>query len=257
MAATVALALPMAASAQAPPKPHWSTYQFGTEHADVRAYYLFDRTGSQTAHDALKATVGGWNAARDTYPNLPYIALYQDDANIGQCFVNRTAGYSLATACLIPDNVEGVKSIAARNPDATGHLIGAALAVSDGLSAPDTMTAVCHSLGVVMGLESTTEAASCMSSTFVSGAAKWYTQADADYILAVYQHSDLAGTTTTTAVATTSTTAAATTTIAPTTTTSAAVTTTSAPATTTTLLPVSTTLPDVTTTLPLTTTTAP
>jgi hypothetical protein len=249
LAVVGALVSPVAAGAQAPPKPHWSTYSWGPEKADVRAFWLFDRTGDPTAHGALQNAVGGWNAARDTHPDLPFIALHQDDANIGQCSVNRSPGFSLATACLIPENTQGVKAISARNPDANGHLVGGALAVSDGLSAQDMATAVCHALGIVMGLESTNEVASCMSSTFVSGTAKWYTQADADYILDVYEHSDAPGATTTTSSTTTAPT---------TTTTTVPATTTTEPTTTTTTVPATTTttdvIPDITI-LPTTTTT--
>jgi hypothetical protein len=124
--------------------------------------------------------------------------------------------------------------------------------------APEQMlTAVCHSLGHVMGLQTTTDATSCMSADVPPGAAKWYTQDDADYILDVYDHSDTGGGTTTSAAPTTTTTAPATT-VAPTTSTSAPATTTTAPATTTSAPTTTITLPDVTTTVPdITTTTSP
>lgn len=143
-------------------------------------------------NQTIQTVANGWNAAREVLPQLPYIAVYRDDANAGRCFVNQTPGYSVASACVIPKNIEGVKGLAARNPDAQGHLIGAAMAVSDGLTADEAFTAVCHTMGHIMGLENSTDPESCMSHE--SGTEKkWYTDADAAAILRVYEHSDTVG----------------------------------------------------------------
>jgi hypothetical protein len=192
------------ASAQTTP-PHWGPYRWsgGAERADVRAFFLFDRTGDPRIGEAIRGVANGWNSAREVLPQLPYIAVYRDDANVGKCFVNQTPGYSVATACVIPRNIEGVRGLAARNPDAQGHLIGAAMAVSDGLSADETFTAVCHTMGHIMGLENSADLESCMSHEFGTQK-KWYTSADAAAILSVYEHSDTGGPTTSSSSTTTS-----------------------------------------------------
>ena len=234
--------------AQQPAAPHWSNYQWygGAETASIRAYWLVDRTGNQDMHEAIRFVANAWNAARNTYPELPYLAVYQDDANVGRYLVNQTPGYSFATACTVPNNIEGVKALVARNPDAKGHMIGGAMAISEGLGKEQTVSVVCHTIGHLMGLENSDDSASCMSHAFEAGVLKWYTQPDADAVLALYDHDENAPSTTTS-----TTVGATTTTTGPTTTTSTTLppettTTTTGPEQTTTTL-----LPDVTTTLPL------
>lgn len=228
--------------AQSPPAPHWGTYSWsgGSETAPVRAFWLFDRTGDTAMHAAIHYVADAWNAARDSHPGLPYVAVYQDDAHVGQCLVNQTPGYSFATACAMPKNIEGVKALTARNPDSAGHMIGGAMAVSDGLTGEETVTAVCHTIGHLMGLENSDDTTSCMSHAFEAGVLKWYTQADADSVLALYAHDDTAAastTTSTTASSTTTTTGATTTTAEPTTTTTTPDTTTTTETPTTTTAP--------------------
>jgi hypothetical protein len=219
----------------------------GAETASVRAFWLIDRTGNQDMHDSIRFVADAWNAARDANPELPYIAVYQDDTRVGQCVVNQTAGYSFATACAVPNNIEGVKGLAARNPDADGHLTGGAIAIADGLTREETVSVACHTIGHLMGLENSEDSASCMSHAFEAGVVKWYTQADADAVLALYDHDDTGATTTTsTTVASTTTTTEGTTT-----TTEAPTTTTTEPADTTT----TTEAPTTTTTEPESTTT--
>ena len=229
--------------------PHWGTYKWnaGAETASIRAFWLIDRTGDQAMHDSIKFVADAWNAARDTNPELPYIAVHQDDANVGRCVVNQTAGYSFATACAVPNNIENVRGLAARNAGADGHLVGGAIAISDGLTREETVSVVCHTVGHLMGLDNSEDTGSCMSHAFEAGVVKWYTQADADAVLALYQHDESGATTTTsTTVGSTTTTTVATTS------------TTEAPTTTTTAPPDSTTTtapPDTTTTAPADTTT--
>jgi hypothetical protein len=232
---------PLGAQQSAP--PHWGNYQWnaGAETAPVRAFWLVDRTGNQDMHDSIRFVADAWNTARDTHPELPYIAVIQDDANVGQCVVNQTRGYSFATACTVPNNIENVKGLAARNPGTDGHLVGGAIAISDALTREETVSVACHTIGHLMGLENSEDTASCMSHSFEAGVVKWYTQADADTVLDLYAH-DEAGATTTTS-----------TTVAPTTTTTADTTTTTEAPTTTTTGPETTT----TTEAPTTTTTAP
>lgn len=233
--------------AQESASPHWGTYEWdgGTETASVRAFWLIDRTGNQDMHDSIRFVADAWNAARDTQPELPYIAVYQDDANVGQCVVNQTAGYSFATACAVPNNIENVKGLAARNAGTDGHMIGGAMAISDGLSREETVSVVCHNIGHLMGLENSEDSTSCMSHAFEPEVVKWYTQADADAVLALYAHDDTGATTTTS-----STVAPTTTTTEPTTTTTEAPTTTTTEpeTTTTTEAPTTTTEPETTTT---------
>ncbi len=245
---------PMASlRAQPAVSPHWSTYKWsgGAETAPVRAFWLIDRTGNQDMHDAIRFVANAWNAVREGETTLPYIAVYQDDANVGKCTVNQTVGWSFATACAVPNNIENVKGLVARNPGPDGHLIGAAMAISDGLTKEETASVACHTIGHLMGLDNSEDSSSCMSHAFEAGVFKWYSQADADAAVALYAHDENAATTTTssTSPATTTTTEATTTTTeAPTTTTTApedttttteAATTTTAPADTTTTTPVS------------------
>lgn len=243
----IATAQATSVAAQQPPAPHWGPYSWfgGAETAPVRAFWLFDRTGDAAMHVAIHYVADAWNSARDTHPELPYIAVYQDDANVGRCLVNQTPGYSLATACAMPKNIEGVKALTARNPGSAGHMVGGALAVSDGLTNEETVSVVCHTIGHLLGLENSEDATSCMSHAFEPGVFKWYTQADADAVLALYGHDDTgtASTTSTTTASTTTTTGATTTTVEPTTTTTTTpeTTTTTEPPTTTTAPPESTT----------------
>jgi hypothetical protein len=236
-AAALASTVPTA-TAQPAPAPHWGLYKWdgGTQTADVRAFWLFDRTGDASAHDTIRFVVNAWNAARDDFPELPFIGLYQDDANAGRCFVNNTPGWSVASACMMPRDIHGVKSITARNPDASGHLLGAAFAISEGLGPPEQLTVVCHAFGHVMGLDDSENEGSCMFPGSAPGQIRWYDEADTEAILSLYEHDENAPATTTTSAPTTTTTAATatTTTVAPTTTTTVAPTTTTVAPTTTT-----------------------
>ena len=220
------------ATAQSVPAPHWGNYRWngGSQTADIRAFWLFDRTGNASAHVTIEFVVNAWNAARDDHPELPFIGLYRDDANAGKCFVNNEPGWSVASACMMPKDIHGVKAIAARNPDASGHLRGAAFAIAEGLGGPEQLTVVCHAFGHVMGLDDSENADSCMSPGSEAGEIRWYDEDDTAAILGLYEHDENApATTTTTAAPTTSTTAA------PTTTTVGPTTTTVAPTTTTTV----------------------
>jgi Matrixin len=224
------------ATAQSVPPPHWGNFKWngGGQSLDLRAFWLFDRTGNPTAHVTIKYVVDAWNAARDDNPELPFIGIVQDDANAGRCFVNNTPGWSVASACMMPKDIHGVKAIAARNPDSAGHLLGAAFAISEGLDGAEQLAVVCHAFGHVMGLDDSDNSGSCMFPTSAANQVKWYDADDTDAILDLYAH-DETPTTTTTAAPTTSTTAAPTTT---TTTTVPATTTTVASTTTTTLPPI-------------------
>lgn len=230
-AAALASAAP-SATAQSSPAPHWANYKWngGSQTADLRAFWLFDRTGDANTHVTIKFVVDAWNAARDGNPDLPFIGLYQDDANIGRCFVNNTPGYSIASACMMPKDIHGVKAVTARNPDASGHLLGAAFAIGEGMGGEEALTVVCHAFGHIMGLDDSANAGSCMSPTSAPGEVRWYDQDDADAIFALYDHDENAPATTTTAAP-----ASTTTTAAPTTST------TDVPETTTTLAPTTTT----------------
>jgi hypothetical protein len=230
------------AAGQSPPPPHWGPYQWsgGAETAPVNAFWLIDRTGNQPMHDIIGLIAEAWNSARTDHPELPFIGVYQDDANVGRCFVNELEGWSVATACTIPENIEGVKGLAARHAGDDGHLIGAAMAVSEGLNSEELFSVVCHTMGHVVGLENSEDTASCMSHDFDPETFKWYSQDDAQAVLDLYGHSDPGGPT----VTSTSTTAPEATTTVPEATTVPP--TTEAPETSTTLEEVTTTLPDIT-----------
>ena len=153
-AAALASTVPTA-TAQSVPAPHWGNYKWngGSETLPLRAFWLFDRTGNASAHVTIEFVVDAWNAARDENPELPFIGLVVDDANAGRCFVNNTPGWSVASACMMPKDIHGVKAVAARNPDSAGHLLGAAFAISEGLDGREQLSVVCHAFGHVMGLD--------------------------------------------------------------------------------------------------------
>lgn len=253
-AVTVVGVSPSSPAVAAAPKPHWSYYEWngGQEKVPVRAYWLFDRTGDPTVSYWIKGIVDAWNNARNDHPELPFIGYYRDDANVGHCFVNNTPGWSAASACMYPAGSGGPEGLFARHVGSDGHMIGGAFAVARGLAPYQAFSVVCHNIGHLMGLDDSSDPESCMSHELGADVAKWYTAADAEAILSLYEHSeDGSGTTTTTAAPGSTTTTApestttteapgtTTTTEAPTTTTTAAptTTTTEAPTTTTTLVP--------------------
>ncbi len=179
-----------AAAAQAP-APHWGNYQWfgGQEKASVRAFWLFDRTGDPTLNAIIKYVTDEFNRARTAHPELPYIAVYRDDAHAGQCFVNRTPGYSVASACTMRSlSAFGIKGLAATH--GSPHFVGGAFAISDGLTVEDAVTAVCHNFGHVMGLADSDDPESCMNHKAPAGQIKWYGQGDTDAILDLYGHDD-------------------------------------------------------------------
>ncbi|HEX2047015.1 MAG TPA: matrixin family metalloprotease [Acidimicrobiales bacterium] len=266
VAAAALLALTTAATghvaAQTQPEPHWGPYRWsgGAERADIRAFWIFDRMGNAQASAMLNDVVGAWNSVRSAFPELPFMAIYRDDANAGKCFVNQTPGWSAASACMFPKNIENVKGLASWHTDSQGHLIGAAMAVSEGLNPDETFTVVCHTVGHMLGLPNSDDPESCMSHEFTNEK-KWYTQEDGERILSLYEHSDTATSTstTTTTTAPTSTTTSSTSTTSTSTTSSSTTSssTTVAPTTTTTaLLDTVTSLLTTTTMAPTTTTTA-
>ena len=240
MAASAVLVGATSAPAAEEAAPHWGQYQWngGQEKADVRAFWLVDRTGHATTSDAISAVAAAWNQARaDHFPELPYIAVHRDPSNAGRCFVNRQAGYSVASACMLPFSVGGSESLTrlAGAPHHTGGAIG----IGPGLSPEQTITAVCHAMGELMGLETSDEEESCMSDEAPTQQVRWYTDDDEEAILDLYEHNEPGNpavttttsqsTTTTAGASTTSTTAQAstTTTVASTTSTVASTTSTS------------------------------
>lgn len=173
------------------PDPHWGNYQWsgGQEKADIRAFWLFDRTGDPTQNAIIQWVADQWNAARADYPELPYTAVYRDDANAGKCFVNKTPGYSVASACMLRSlSAFGIKGIAATN--GSPHLVGGAFGISDGLSFEDAFTAVCHNFGHIMGLPDSDDEESCMSHDVTPGQIKWYGPGDTEAVLDLYGHDD-------------------------------------------------------------------
>ena len=195
------------------PKPHWGLYQWsgGAEKADIRGFWVFDRTGDQRMHDIIRVAASAWNSARDKKPELPVVAVHQDDQNVGKCFVNRTPGWSVASACTMPQNIEGVKGLVSRNADDKGHLTGAAFALSEGLTTEDLFSITCHTFGHIMGLENSEAVGSCMNHSYDPTKFNWYDTADGNAVLDLYKHSETAVPTTTstptTAAGATSTTA--------------------------------------------------
>lgn len=190
LAASALLGAAAPAVAQTP-AAHWGNYEWfgGQEKADIRAFWLFDRTGDPTLNSIIAWVADAWNGARADHPELPYIAVYRDDANAGKCFVNRTPGYSVASACTLRSlSTFGIKGIAATQ--GSPHFTGGAFAISDGLSFEDAFTAVCHNFGHIMGLADSDDDQSCMSHDVAPAKVKWYGQGDADAVLALYGHDD-------------------------------------------------------------------
>jgi VCBS repeat-containing protein len=173
------------------PAPHWGNYEWsaGQEKANVRAFWLIDRTGDPTMNAIINYVATAWNLARAEYPELPYTAVHVDNANVGKCFVNQTVGWSIASACKIPGLSQfGIKGISATQ--GSPHFTGGAFAVSDGLSVEEAFTVVCHNFGRLMGLPVSSDTESCMHPASAPGVAKWYTQGDTDAVLALYDHDD-------------------------------------------------------------------
>ena len=180
-----------AVAAEAPTAAHWGNYQWngGQLKAPVRAYWLFDRTGDPTMNAIIQWVADAWNGAREAHPGLPFTAVYKDNANVGQCFVNRTPGYSVASACMMPSlSAFGIDGISATHGEP--HFIGGAFAISDGLSFNDAFTAVCHNFGHIMGLPDSDDEASCMNHNVAPGEIAWYGPGDIDALLALYDHED-------------------------------------------------------------------
>ena len=178
------------AAAQAP-APHWDQFEWnaGQTKLPVRAFVLFDRTGDPTMNAIIKYAGDWWNGQRAENPELPFISVYQDDANAGACFVNQTPGFSLASACKIRSlSTFGINGISATH--GSPHLIGAAFALSDGLTLNEAFTAVCHNLGHVMGMADSADNQSCMSHNLAPDQLRWYSAADALAIRALYAHDD-------------------------------------------------------------------
>ncbi|MDQ4133624.1 MAG: cadherin-like domain-containing protein [Actinomycetota bacterium] len=191
LVASAMLGTGTAAGAAEETGPHWGNYQWagGQEKANVRAFWLFDRTGDPTMNAIIKVVTDGWNEARGEHPELPYIAVYRDDANAGKCFVNKTAGYSVASACMMRSlSAFGIKGISATH--GTPHFLGGAFAVSDGLSFEDAFTAVCHNFGHVMGLADSDDENSCMNHDVEPGKVMWYGPGDGQAIVDLYGHDD-------------------------------------------------------------------
>ncbi len=171
------------------PRAHWGPYQFGKQKANVRAFWLIDRTGDPRLNSIIKYVTDAWNSARKNNPQFPYIAVYRDNANVGRCFVNQTPGYSIASACMMRSLSEfGIKGIAATK--GRPHFLGGAFAVSDGLSFKEAFTVVCHNVGHLLGLPDSDDERSCMKHEFGPGPAKWYGAGDARAMLDLYGHDD-------------------------------------------------------------------
>ena len=190
VAASALLGATTSASVAAP-APHWGNYEWsaGQVKGNIRGFWLFDRTGDPTMNAIINYVANAWNGARAEHPELPYTGVYVDNATVGKCFVNQTAGWSIASACMMPGLSQfGIKGISATH--GTTHLTGGAFAVSDGLSFEEAFTVVCHNFGRLMGLPVSAETGSCMHPASTPGVLKWYGQGDTDAVLGLYGHDD-------------------------------------------------------------------
>ncbi|MGQ0743596.1 MAG: hypothetical protein ACT4OS_04515 [Acidimicrobiales bacterium] len=195
---------PAAEEDKAPAAAHWGRYQWdgGKIEAKDRAFWLFDRTDDPMLHSIIEAVAASWNAAREQNLALdgdkafetPFVRVHRDDKNAGQCFVNETAGYSVASACKLPFG--DFKVISARSTtDKNGHLRGGAFALGEGLEFADAVTAVCRGFGVIMGIDPRdADPDSCMTKDSVpKGKLLWYGPKDIAAINSLYKsHKDKA-----------------------------------------------------------------
>ena len=197
VAALVAGAVLVGASAPATAvtpesKAHWGWYRWGTDTVPLRAFWLLDRTGNQTMHDAIAVWAAAWNDARARYlPSLPYVAALVDDANVGNCFHTGLPQYSLAMACAGAPEGNVVDTSVQLFPTSPPHIVSPFMRLNPGLDFNTMFTAVCHGMGVMVGLGVSSSATSCMHTTFALGQLVGYDSGDAVSLVELYtSHAD-------------------------------------------------------------------
>lgn len=178
----------MPATAVTPPsKAHWGWYSWGTEQAPVRAFWLFDRTGNDTMHQAIETWAYFWNDARARFlPSLPFVAVYRDDANVGSCFHTALPQYSLALACAGSATGNAVETSVQTFPTVPPHIVSPFMRLNPALDFNTMFTVVCHGMGIMVGFGVSTSPTSCMHNTFAVGEFLWYDAGDAATAVELY-----------------------------------------------------------------------
>ena len=166
---------------------HWGWYTWGSDQVAVRAFWLLDRTGNETMHQAINAWAYYWNHNRARYmPSLPYVAVARDDANVGACYHTGLPQYSLAMACAVTPNGKAVETSVQTVPTVPPHMVSPFMRLHPALDLNTMFTAVCHGMGIMLGLGESDGASSCMHTTFVVGQALWYDGGDAATAVQLY-----------------------------------------------------------------------
>jgi hypothetical protein len=189
---------------------HWGRYRYngGHEQAAVRAFWLFDRTGNAAANAALRDFTDKWNwevrARQGAGQDIPYVAYFRDDANVGLCSPNpanlqayQLPGYSILLACngRVLDAMGRAIVIPGGPHWGTTVLPWVYVDVSDRscnrgpMSHVQLVSAFAHEIGHVMGLDHRNGELTLMN-TNASGvcAGVWFDGHDLDAIGAKYQH---------------------------------------------------------------------
>ena len=178
----------MPASALTPAsKAHWGWYTWGSEQVPVRAFWLLDRTGNDTMHQAIETWASVWNDLRGRYmPSLPYVAVYRDDANVGACYHTGLPQYSLALACAGTSSGKAVETSVQTFPTVPPHIVSPFMRLHPALDFNTMFTVVCHGMGIMMGLGASDGPTSCMRTTFAVGELRWYDGGDAATAVELY-----------------------------------------------------------------------
>ena len=180
------------ATAVTPPsQAHWGWYSWGTESAPVRAFWLIDRTGNQTMHDAIAAWAHFWNDARARFlPSLPLVGVYVDDANVGACFHTQLPQYSLAMACAGSPTGNAVETSVQTFPTVPPHIVSPFMRLNPSLDFNTMFTGVCHGMGIMVGFGVSASPTSCMRNVFPVGELLWYDAGDAATAAQLYNSHD-------------------------------------------------------------------
>ncbi|HYX45037.1 MAG TPA: hypothetical protein VE760_08350 [Acidimicrobiales bacterium] len=176
-----------ATAATPPSKAHWGWYSWGSEQVPARAFWLIDRTGNETMHQAIEGWAYVWNDGRARYlPALPYVAVYRDDANVGACFHTGLPQYSLALACAGSPTGNLVDTSVQIDWNVPPHIVSPFMRLHPGLDLNTMFTMVCHGMGIMLGFGVSNSPTSCMHNTFALGQLLWYDAGDAATAVELY-----------------------------------------------------------------------